>query len=640
MSSPNLTLLPPGSTLSGILAGPGTPDNSHPVEPNPDVYDPDSGPSELQPLWTVRAGYLNPINRPLSSPGGSTDGPSSGSAGTAWSGTHKGVKNYGPKSATPSRVTSFQAGFEGEYVDTYASTHTLTLYDYSEVEPTRIETEGSVSLPYVSELRRLSPAALIRSWTNKGVYREHSGFAQHGFTLAGRSGYSYGDLIAFGSFVTFLEHYGSMSNAEASAFYQGRDIRLVLSFGFEGERFWCDVVTFEYKRVVSSSNVSFEWNLTLVTNAPDNDPQGVGIALGAAASHDWVRDISRNVEGFFDGGLGRDFDLSEPNSLLADTLRDVGEGGGMSVPALASYADAYKGPADARDQVSKHTGLLGRGRTTLEWVQAALDKVDRGIDTTWAIYMAWPRTGTQALMMATEMLGLYATVRWYSILRSSYLAILGSQGARRRSPLQGDDAMFYLDNVGTTVVGGVVAIRHVIEHEVNAADVARSVFQDASRWREIAILNGMSDSRTLGDGSALRPGVVLLVPADGSVSSPAEVLGVDLATTSDGDIVATADDYTFVSGVACLGQGLDHRMRTIRGTNKTYPRFGIQDPLRLNPIGAVVTIKTDVYDQLIREPRVRAVTGVSAAVRGSTIAVAYGVVAATGGRVSSTSVAG
>lgn len=162
--------------------------------------------------------------------------------------------------------------------------------------------------------------------------------------------------------------------------------------------------------------------------------------------------------------------------------------------------------------------------------------------------------------------------------------------------------------------------------------IAAAQLGDASRWRELAILNGLSAPfiSEAGLPGTLRPGDEILIPSN--LASPEvrgtqatlgvppsrplreQLYGADFGVRDAGnsglakfDLVLdpTGTDFAVVSGVNCVVQGIQTRLATTVGSIPFYPNVGIQAEIgRPNREGVRTLLEADIASQIISDPRV------------------------------------
>ena len=164
---------------------------------------------------------------------------------------------------------------------------------------------------------------------------------------------------------------------------------------------------------------------------------------------------------------------------------------------------------------------------------------------------------------------------------------------------------------------------------------------DASRWTDIAAINGLSPPFLTDNVAHVRAGVVLsgsalLVPGGASAPSAVvggAVLGTDIALV-DGKLTGASGDFGTVSGPANVAAALDRRIRTPLGEMIFHLTYGCRigellgrgnSPALLQLAGAFVS------SAALQDPRIAA-AAMTAAVAGDQISVT-GTAATVDGRV-------
>lgn len=138
---------------------------------------------------------------------------------------------------------------------------------------------------------------------------------------------------------------------------------------------------------------------------------------------------------------------------------------------------------------------------------------------------------------------------------------------------------------GYSIQNGQLVQVYTVKSGDTLQSIAQSILGDKTLWVTIAELNGMSSDAVLADGSPLIPGALLFVPVPGNgiaiSKSPNDLYGTDLMLSNDGDLVLSgqpgvdSEDIKLISGTNNLMQALKYRMLTIRGTNGTFPDYGM-----------------------------------------------------------------
>lgn len=169
---------------------------------------------------------------------------------------------------------------------------------------------------------------------------------------------------------------------------------------------------------------------------------------------------------------------------------------------------------------------------------------------------------------------------------------------------------------------------------------------DANKWPELAALNNLlppyivDELAEMEDTPASRVllvGMQVKIPAPGAppagVLDLSDLFGTDLDLTG-GDLHATeAGDLALISGLPCLGQGLDHRLGTHAGELLHHPTFGQRYHELIgggsNPVTNLLAAK--YAEAAIRtDPRVSAVRGLRAHMRADRIGISGDAVAIDG----------
>jgi hypothetical protein len=143
----------------------------------------------------------------------------------------------------------------------------------------------------------------------------------------------------------------------------------------------------------------------------------------------------------------------------------------------------------------------------------------------------------------------------------------------------------------------------------DAYNLAFIFLGDRSRWLEIAEANSMSDPYTKADGTPLRVGDTILIP-DEDVGTPVGInqdslLGSDLMI-KDGDLVMKGTSgLRIVTGEDNLSQSIAHRLKTVRGTNRAFPNFGLRSFLNEKQTSTLTAqVWSEIRIQLIADRRI------------------------------------
>jgi phage baseplate assembly protein W len=181
------------------------------------------------------------------------------------------------------------------------------------------------------------------------------------------------------------------------------------------------------------------------------------------------------------------------------------------------------------------------------------------------------------------------------------------------------------------------------DYRIEQGDTLRSIayrqYHDASRWREIADLNGLRyphvvDSLNPADrlpGTVIWGDVIRLrTPAFDLSAPPASVLFGQDIRLEKGAIPTTGGDLSLTSGLDNFRQSLHHRIKTLAGELLYYPGYGCNVQLALGlKLEPMVTLMGAawVQESLQQEPRLSAVDRVTAKALGDSLEVSAHVTA-------------
>lgn len=480
---------------------------------------------------------------------------------------------------------------------------------------------ASIEAPLVQQVQVSPVAASKLTFTMNSYWDEHEGFRRRDIAIGGRSGYTPEHLEKFAQFRNFFEFAERQLAIHKNAFSRGEDIRLVVDFPWEGESFYCNIVEgggLRWVRDRSVVSLSYVWALSAQT-------YGVAVArdvlalnrekiapfLGPDTVHTGARHpchrAARRAEDKAQPG--------EPNSLgnLPRTCRRIEEG---STGAGRGSADAGGSIATGTENIdlgTEYSQLMGEA--TDQWIakRTAYDQMDVAemdiIRERVIPIMGWM---SNVMMEAALWHGLSRriTPRWllnyvtggrseelyaaaqnlYSSFEFAYWQLFGS---RRRA--------------SSTPTADPSSGERVVSATVTSAD--RTVFDLAYRetgdrlaaW-PIIELNGLRDARTWANGQPIAPGDRLIVPKpDGLPKSQfTDLLGTDWKVVK-GDFVLdpSGGDFVRVNGEDCYMQNTVHRLKTLRGTNRAFPRAGLADHIGdgtadLNPAAVAADVQRQV----------------------------------------------
>lgn len=466
--------------------------------------------------------------------------------------------------------------------ENYPQRYYLELYE----SPESKEPLAAVQLPFVSGIEMSQPLSVQRTWTLGGVYEEHSGFQQRSFRIKGRSGWSPLQLTRFAKLRNFIEKYATLSAENKNAFVRAKDIRLAINFPWEGEAFWATLVEFKYTRDVGSTRVSFAYEVDLLTNG--------------VASQRWDAENGLSYLNC-DTGDGCHID---PTHYCAKRAEEIV----LTVPP--EYAkDLPQGffnvMAELRRKVPLRVLMTNPGyvrrvhalclRAAFELavnLRAMLEPKRSGFRPYAEGVMRW----IVDLRMQCELQlgGLLLRVDLQVVVEFNKSIGGGSRTSTQPIPSRGRPV------IAVTVAGADTA-----------HDIAHHHLGNRNAWQKVVEINGMRDVRTKRDGSPLVPGDVLLVPSEGGLEDidPDSFYGIGFKVV-EGDLVSVADrDIGLVSGLENFFQNFSSRMRTTRGSNKTYSDFGLRRVTGTTSDSDMPAIlMSEVQRQTLSDHRVREVS--------------------------------
>ena len=518
-------------------------------------------------------------------------------------------------------TTSLPSSFEAVYPNHYH----LEFYDDWKSGNDPLD---AFILPYVNSIQMQAPLALTRTWTLDSLYEEHTGIRQKAFTITGRSGFLAEDLIRFHRFRNFIETYAEVSQENRSAFLRLKDTRLVLNFPFEGESYFCSIVGFQYAREVGTSRMSFTYQIQLLTQGwamrkwrlpsfmvnylTDNDPNGDHLTPQHNCHH-----YKNTVEEQGTGELptGPD-DAVEHHIIGRHYALEVGNAarGGAARAYEQVLPPGTKTPTDP--DFYRDLWWLTDAAIVATGVAFALANPDRQLRLRYqfALRNMWyNELKMQAAMylgVQYEKLDLYAGV---ATTGEDFIAEVGGN--------YGPAAfLFSLGTVGKQVPPAKqprtprpvpvrpepVTATTTLAGDTSLIDVAGRVLGDPTQWAALVALNGWQDARTQPNGAPFAAGVTVIVPAPSGTPAPTaeDLYGTDILL-DEGDFVIVGDDIAIVGGPDNLLQNLKHRMLTDRGTNTTFPAYGLVPRLGDATTGDTLALTmSDVRLQAVADHRV------------------------------------
>ena len=153
--------------------------------------------------------------------------------------------------------------------------------------------------------------------------------------------------------------------------------------------------------------------------------------------------------------------------------------------------------------------------------------------------------------------------------------------------------------------------------------IAFRTLQDASRWKDIALLNNLRDPYLTGDktlpgvstGSVILWGNPIRIPDPGNTQqgvTSAEAYGIDLSLAGGRLSVDKFGDLSLVNGVPNLKQALEFRLNNDMGCLQFHPKYG-NAAGRLRGYKAVESARLLALryceETVLADPRVKDVSG-------------------------------
>lgn len=501
--------------------------------------------------------------------------------------------------------------------------YTLRFYEDWPVKDNQPNAGISVDLPYVNRVAMTAPNAVVRTRGMDGtVYAEHAAIPERTFVIEGRSGAISRptrdaeaglDIRRFTNLRNLIETYAATSARNKSALVRFKDSRLILDFSFEDEAYFCEVVDFQYRRSTETSTYSFEYTLTLVTNAPHarvsepislkswkaaaEVPKPLGNATpGTAelegANEAFAREVEKafidkilRLDSFFRGAEQSARTTNPLESFTCDELYDLRAGITVLSGALDNTLFTY----------TMREGVRARIKTFLARNSYALDLVHslKGSNSSGCPVPPWTNTAYRIMP--------------YTNLAAEFIRMLNPARAADTTSMQVylPYRPGFLPALPTNPAQGPEQDFVVPQGMTSANDIADFWFGDASMAWRIIDLNRMRDAYTFGDGTPLAPSSVIRLPSPAlPVAKNGDVLGTDLLL-ENGDLVLVGfNDVKRISGYANYSQNLMNRMKTFRGHNKVFPNYGLPDNV-LSSAGSTIpaTIRTQVKDQVRQDHR-------------------------------------
>ena len=159
--------------------------------------------------------------------------------------------------------------------------------------------------------------------------------------------------------------------------------------------------------------------------------------------------------------------------------------------------------------------------------------------------------------------------------------------------------------------------------------IASRVLGDASRWRELADINGLGWPYLDFSGAdgrpgpwTVRPGIKVLGALD-VLRTPLPIYGgIPPRDPIGTDVPSSGELRQLVGGSANLANALMRRLRTPRGYLPHHPNYGSDLHKYLGKalnISVVLAVRTEIARCLRQDPRVLGITKITADVRGDAI---------------------
>jgi hypothetical protein len=562
----------------------------------------------------------------------------------------------------------------GGYTDPYnggsdtkpevANTYSLVLHTNYDPSNTENSSPISVDLPFVYRITMQAPNAVSRTRNLAGaVYAEHAGFMQRTFTLEGRSGAVWNastvpnnaqqleNALAISRFTTlrnFLETYGKEHAANKNAFLRYKNARLEFKATFESESLFCDVVNFSYRRSAGTNTYSFEYTLTLVTNgfAGASFSSGSLLDTGSAAIPKWINTdfffqankLSRGDPAVFRllfDGMPREAEVVRSNLTWSDDINLLKDFSCSAIQDIRVATSMLNSAVETsvwtfNPTVTRFTSAIrarAETKAALAWSSLGLDVAHslKGLGGTPCPVPAWSDlyyTAAPYVNAGNAVIEyVYDQLKTPKDIRYSY-TIENTQPTRlAMTPV-----------VSTSFERPFAAVNHFLS--LNGADAysaAAAVLGDRNAYPIIIRLNNLRDAHTRADGTPLSAGSSLLVPdPEVPASRGNDVLGTDLLLVNGDLALVGNNDVMRVSGYANYTQNLLNRMRTPRGTNRVFPRYGLSPSIHRTSDSTVpALIRTDVTQQVMQDHRTKDVGNFKLTMLGDKVQVSMVVTALT-----------
>jgi hypothetical protein len=482
--------------------------------------------------------------------------------------------------------------------------------------------EDAVTLSYVSSIQMQQPHSLDRRWTLSRVYEQSSGSRERLFSIAGRTGDQPLDITRFFKLRNFLEKYFDLKRKTENAFSNSRAYSLVMNFTWEGERFECSIINFSYQRESGNTTNSYVWNLTLATNnyivvnkaAPQIYDSRVleyekatieerKAAIELESADDMKAPTANSgYKNVYPADAATGSQKLPGGDVISKNSNSVKKANNKVLGAKAGSASWYEDLAAANYTytsafIEASDRLASLSLTSVNIYRRAITPTISAMNS--MAYSVSRMVGATVGILPDAKLSVISTkadaVRAVEVLKAAWqeLSILTTEaywndlfpGVVGNSGLRGSRLTVVVENANTPVLaqpapsgnsqGGGTGTQ-------DAYNLAGIFLGDRNRWRDIMLVNRMPDPYTKEDGSPLLVGDIILIPdEDGTPAAKNNTTANELTFGSDlmvkdGDLVMRGlGGLEVVRGEANLNQSISHRLRTVRGTNRIFPNFGL-----------------------------------------------------------------
>lgn len=455
-------------------------------------------------------------------------------------------------------------------------------------------------LPYVGKIDFTRRHAKKTTWTVGRIpFHQYSGIRSQTFHMSGRSGLAerfdspgYFDFsnvssdmsgpALFRKLEKFLEKYETKCfEAQQS---RSELPKLVLKALWEDKNLYVELENFSWVRDKSSSRLSYEWDLELhsYADAGKIEPSGPQAWLSGATE---IADKVTEAVNYANVAV------ASVSDILSDTRTEL---------------DKFRQPMRAIANLGRQGRLAARqlgqlGQFPVDFMRDFWYAVYEMTAVMFDIWMALPYADRNAARLSLldimesvgdarratfAALGLnYESVPEYTWSPEKLQGFLDSSDYRLNSR---NSALTQQKTLGSSYVikNNQLVQVYTVKSGETLQDIAQAILGDKSAWVDIAELNEMVSPFTLNDGSPLVNGSIVLVPIPGNSPSiggvsPTDLYGTDLQLDSSGDLIlsgtagVSSSDIKVISGNANFTQAIKLRMLTFRGTNGTFPDYGV-----------------------------------------------------------------